>query len=147
MVRIEVIPNRGILDIEDYSDMSYTSSHGKLFKDFCEKKKVPIRLPYIGGWYWAKEIAKLGHIAIMEDSFGICVYAFYKLDEHQRTIVVTQKEKWRKVNFSGSIINEKEEVKDFDQELLKVSNDMVIQMFVEELTKPMIKLKQRKDGL
>lgn len=67
MVRIEVIPNRSVLDIEDYFYMSYTSSHGKLFKDFCEKKEVPIRLPYIGDWYWAKEIAKLGHISFHTD--------------------------------------------------------------------------------
>ena len=76
MVRIEVIPNRGILKIGDYSEASFTLSHGELFREFCEKKGVPVQLPYIGGQYWAKEITRLGHITIMEDSFGICVYSF-----------------------------------------------------------------------
>ena len=71
MVRIEVIPNRDILNIADYDDASIFAGHGELFKEFCRKKKVPIDLPYIGGQYWAKEIARLGHIAIMEDHFGV----------------------------------------------------------------------------
>ena len=150
MVRIEVIPNRDILNIADYEDASIFAGHGELFKIFCKKKKVPIDLPYIGGQYWAKEIAHLGHIAIMEDHFGICAYANYKLDRYQRNKIVTKREYWRQTNFSGVVVMEDKKKKNFDRELLKMSirqrmpeldddkiivtSDDVIMKFTEELT-------------
>lgn len=146
MVKIEVIPNRGILKIGDYIEGSYTLSHGELFREFCEKKKVPIQLPYIGGQYWAKEISKLGHIAIMEDSFGICVYSFYQLDRYQRNKVITKKQEWKKANFSGVIVDGDGNTVNFDKELLNDSDDLVVQKFVEELVSPPIKQK-RKEGV
>ena len=39
MVRIEVIPNRDILNIADYEDASIFAGHGELFKIFCKKKE------------------------------------------------------------------------------------------------------------
>lgn len=121
MIRIEVIPNRDILNIADYEDASIGAEHGVLFRDFCRRKKVPIDLPYIGGQYWAKEIARLGHIAIMEDHFGICAYANYKLNRYQRNWVVMKKREWQMSAFSGVVVMEDGKVKNFDQELLKES--------------------------
>lgn len=150
MVRIEVIPNRSILNIADYEDYSISAGHGELFKEFCRKKKVPINLPYIGGQYWAKEIARLGHIAIMEDQFGTCAYANYKLDRYQRNKIVMKKTYWSSVNFSGVVVFNDGEIKNFDRELLKqllcrnlsieeaekvvVTSGDVIREFIEELT-------------
>lgn len=144
MVRIEVIPNKDILNIKDYEEISYTSSHGELFRDFCREKNLPIDLTYIGGQYWAEEISKLGHIAIMEDSFGICVYSFYQLDRYQYDWMITKKPQWKSLNFSGIIMYDNGKTKKFDQELLKLSNELVVKKFVEELTTPMIKIKKRK---
>ena len=39
MIRVEVIPNRSILDIDNYDEISYIASHGDLFRYFCEKIK------------------------------------------------------------------------------------------------------------
>lgn len=142
MVRIEVIPNRDILNIKDYEDISYTSSHGELFREFCREKNLPIHLPYIGGQYWMDAISKLGHIAIMEDSFGICVYSFYQLDRYQRDWMITKKPQWKNLNFSGVIMYDDGRTNKFDQELLKLSNELVVEKFVGELTTTVIKIKK-----
>lgn len=136
MVRIEVIPNRDILNIADYDDASIFAGHGELFKEFCRKKKVPIDLPYIGGQYWAKEIARLGHIAIMEDHFGVCAYANYKLDGYQRNKIIMKKIYWSSVNFSGVVVFNDGTIKNFDRELLRVS--MCKNMSIEDAEKVMV---------
>ncbi|MCI8588606.1 MAG: hypothetical protein HFG40_03035 [Bacilli bacterium] len=149
MVRIEVIPNTDILNIADYDEISISAEHGVLFRDFCQKKKLPIDLPYIGGQYWAKEIARLGHIAIMEDRFEICAYANYKLNRYQRNRIVMKKREWQMTNFSGVVVMEDGRTIGFDRELLKqslyknkeqlleeeivVTNDDVIREFIEKL--------------
>lgn len=134
MVRVEVIPNRSILDIENYDEISYTGSHGDLFREFCKKYKIPISLPYIGGQYWAEPIAKLGHIAIFSDAFSVCAYAFYQLNSEQRMQIVRKKEEWKKSKFSGVIVNEREILYKFDSALLETSNEKVIGRFTYELT-------------
>lgn len=134
MVRVEVIPNRSILNIENYDEISYTGNHGDLFREFCKKYKIPISLPYIGGQYWAEPIAKLGHIAIFSDSFSVCAYAFYQLDYQQRMQIIGKKKEWKRSKFSGVIVNEREILHKFDSTLLETSNDKVIDRFTYELT-------------
>ena len=114
MVRVEVIPNRNILDISGFDEVSYTSHHGDLFREFCRKYKIPISLPYIGGQYWAEPIARLGHIAIFSDAFSVCAYAFYQLSRDQKIQVIEKKEEWRKSKFSGVIVNEQGILDKFD---------------------------------
>ncbi|MDE5586908.1 MAG: hypothetical protein K2I72_00890 [Bacilli bacterium] len=146
MVRVEVIPNRSILDIGNYDQISYTDSHGDLFREFCIKNNIPISLPYIGGQYWAEPIAKLGHIAIFSDAFSICAYAFYKLDRQQRLQVIGKKEEWNRNKFSGVIVNEQGIIHKFDSVLLETSNDKVIDRFTYELTYAFNPLTERRLG-
>ena len=134
MVRVEVIPNRDILDISSYDEVSYTSNHGDLFREFCHKYNIPISLPYIGGQYWAEPIAKLGHIAIFSDAFSVCAYAFYQLNYQQRNQVIEKKEEWKQSKFSGVIVDERGIVDKFDSVLLGTSNEKVIGRFAYELT-------------
>jgi len=133
MVRVEVIPNRSILDVENYDEISYTCNHGDLFREFCKKYKIPISLPYIGGQYWAEPIAKLGHIAIFSDSFSVCAYAFYQLDYRQRIQVIGKKKEWQKSKFSGVIVNEQKILHKFDSVILETSNEKAIDCFTDEL--------------
>lgn len=137
MVRVEVIPNRSILDIDNYDEISYTSSHGDLFREFCKKNNIPISLPYIGGQYWAEPIAKLGHIAIFSD-------AFYKLNYQQKMQVIGKKEEWNRNKFSGVIVNQQEVLHKFDHVLLETSNEKVIERFTYKLTHDIHSLKARR---
>ena len=144
MVRVEVIPNRSILDMDNYDEISYTSSHGDLFREFCKKNNIPISLPYMGGQYWAEPIAKLGHIAIFSGALSVCAYAFYKLNYQQRIQVIEKKEEWNRRKFSGVIVNEQEILYKFDSALLETSNEKVIGLFTEKMTNASNPLKARR---
>lgn len=136
MIRVQVIQNRKNPNNSDYDGYSITQNHGELFKDYCREKRIPISLPYIGGQYWAKALAKLGYIAIMHDSFGVCAYIPNKesLDRYQRDWLISQKKEWKNKDFSAEILTDDGYFESYDPILLKTTTEEVIDKVLEDIT-------------